>query len=611
MSKIMILPDTLCNQIAAGEVVERPAAVMKELVENSIDAGSRKISLALLHGGRKEIRVVDNGVGMEPDDALLAIERHATSKIRSLEDLQAIHSLGFRGEALPSIAAVSRFELVTREADAVSGRLLRMEGGILRDVRETGCPSGTMITVRDLFYNVPARRKFLRSVETEMAHISEQFLRLAMAHPEIHFQLSHQERLQYDFPQAKDAVQRAGQILGVDLTRRLKPFEVETPSLRLHGLAGPPDIQRANAQSLFVYVNGRPVWDRMVNRAVLGAYDSMLPKGKFPMVVMFLEILHDLVDVNVHPTKREVRFRNPGEVMETVRGAIGKGLTEARHPGGVQVPPRPLEGRDTVPPLRSQYVRETQVSLEDVLLRQIEKNPPSAPSQVGLFPPLPPRPPLSLGDGGSRGESAAVGLDAGEAVFPQEIFFSRLPVLGQLANSYILLEAPDGLVLVDQHAAHERILYDQLASDAAGEAGQRLLQSVVLNLFPREAVMMKRWLDSLREIGFEIEPFGGDSFVIHSVPAALGACSPEVLLRSLLETAHEDEKAPRWDLLAGLAKSASCHGAIRAGQKLKPEEIRHLLETLDKTAIASTCPHGRPLWFKLSLDEIARLFHRT
>jgi DNA mismatch repair protein MutL len=204
-----------------------------------------------------------------------------------------------------------------------------------------------------------------------------------------------------------------------------------------------------------------------------------------------------------------------------------------------------------------------------------------------------------------------VGLDTGEAVLPQEIFFSRLPVLGQLANSYILLEASDGLVLVDQHAAHERILYDQLASDAPKEAGQRLMQSVVINLFPREALMLKRWLDSLREIGFEIEPFGGDSFVIHSMPAALGACSPEVLLRSLLETAHEDEKAPRWDLLAGLARSASCHGAIRAGQKLKPEEIHYLLETLDKTAVASTCPHGRPLWFKLSLDEIARFFHRT
>ncbi|GLI34957.1 DNA mismatch repair endonuclease MutL [Desulforhabdus amnigena] len=607
MSRITILPDTLCNQIAAGEVVERPAAVVKELVENSIDAGSRKISLNLLQGGRKEIRVVDNGVGMDPDDALLALERHATSKIKTLDDLQAIHSLGFRGEALPSIAAVSRFELTTREADALSGRLIRVESGILRDIRETGCPPGTMITVRDLFYNIPARRKFLRSVETEMAHIGDQFLRLAMAHPEIHFQLTHQERLQYDFPRAGDLIQRAGQVLGFDKIKKLKPFSVQTPSIRLEGLVSPPDVQRASGHSLFVYVNGRPVWDRTVNRAILGAYDSMLPKGKFPMVVLFMEIQPDLVDVNVHPTKREVRFRNPGEILETVRNALLKGLLDSGRRGSLDAPQRPLSSHEQPLPQRSYCLRETQVSLEDLLLRQIERESSSSPVQVKAFPDMAPPAAHML----SPLEDSEPDAFPEESASGGEMFFSRLPVLGQLANSYILLESSDGLILVDQHAAHERVIYDRLCADGPQEAGQRLMQSVVLELLPKEALMLKRWIPSLREIGFEIESFGGNSFVIHTVPAILSNHSPDVLIRELLETAHEDEDAPRWDLLAGLAKTASCHGAIRAGQKLRTEEIHHLLETLDRTRISATCPHGRPLWFKLTLDEIARLFHRT
>jgi len=343
LSRISILPDILCNQIAAGEVVERPAAVVKELLENSLDAGGRKISLALLQGGRKEIRVVDDGSGMSPDDALLALERHATSKIKAIEDLQAIRSLGFRGEALPSIAAVSRFEMVTREAASLSGIAIRMDGGTLKDVRETGCPAGTAITVRDLFYNLPARRKFLRSVDNELSHISDQVLRLAMANPEVHFRVMHQDRQLYDFPQVRDMGERAGQVLGTRLLAQLRPFVLETRSLKVHGLMSAPEVQRPGAGHLFIYVNGRAVWDRLLNRAVLSAYETVIAKGKYPVVVLFVEVPATQVDVNVHPTKREIRFRNPGEIMETVRQALRQALEgslapEARVPSGHLVP---------------------------------------------------------------------------------------------------------------------------------------------------------------------------------------------------------------------------------------------------------------------------------
>ena len=290
MSKIAILPEILCNQIAAGEVVERPAAVVKELVENSIDAQSTGICVSLLQGGRKEIRVVDNGCGMNPEDALLALERHATSKIRSVGDLNAIETLGFRGEAIPSIAAVSRFELTTRESGAVAGITIKIEGGVLKDVREKGCPAGTQVVVRDLFYCLPARRKFLRTEETELAYIADLFLRIAIAHPEIHMQLFSQDRSQCDFPKSKTRAQRAGQVLGFDLSRSLTEVEFERNGLRLSGFLAPPDIQRTNSQHLFLFVNGRPVWDKLLQRAVLSAYEALIPRGKYPVAVLFLDI---------------------------------------------------------------------------------------------------------------------------------------------------------------------------------------------------------------------------------------------------------------------------------------------------------------------------------
>lgn len=596
MGKITILPDTLCNQIAAGEVVERPAAAVKELLENSIDAGARRVSLSLLQGGRREIRVVDDGSGMHPDDALLAVERHATSKIRSVEDLQAVSSLGFRGEALPSIAAVSRFELATREPDAVSGVIVRIEGGILRDVRETGCPPGTMVTVRDLFYNIPARRKFLRSVDTELAHINDQLLRLAIARPDIHFQLHHDERRIHDFPRARALEHRAAQILGPDVAKRLRPFSHRTPVVHVHGLAAPADIQRAGSQHLIVFVNGRAVWDRVLNRAVTAAYESLLPRGRFPLAIVFVDIEPELVDVNVHPTKKEVRLRNPGETVDAVRIAV-RGALCASRPAALSSPAQafPRRGIESAP-----HLNETQVSMDVFPQASAAAAAPSVRFQPSFDDVLP---------------SAATAEDTGSPLpdsgSREPVSFARLPLVGQVANMYILLEAPDGLVIIDQHAAHERILFDRLTSSPSREPGQRLLKSAVLDLMPREAAALRRWTGRLKDIGFDIEPFGGDSFVVHAVPSALGSCPPDLLVREFLASAHEDENAPSFEPLTALVKTAACHQAVRAGRRMKPDEIRHLLEQLDLTPFGSTCPHGRPLWHKLTHAEIARMFHRT
>jgi DNA mismatch repair protein MutL len=603
MGKIALLPDILCNQIAAGEVVERPAAVVKELMENCIDAHAGTISIRLLEAGRKEICVVDNGEGMSSDDALLAIERHATSKVRVAADLDRIQSLGFRGEALPSIAAVSRFAMVTRERQATAGTRVYIEGGVLRDVREAGCPAGTQIVVRDLFFSVPARRKFLRSRDTEMAHISDQFLRLAMAHPDIHWQLYHQGRLCYDLAHMTSHEERARRILGMELAETLRPFASDHPALRLHGLLGPPELHRASSQHLFVYVNGRPIWDRLVHRAILAAYDTLVPKGKFPVVILFLEMGPQLVDVNVHPTKREVRWREPGSVVEAVRATVSAALEELQQQRWY----RPLAGgREMLAPAPGQSLREQEV----VLTRPASAPPPAA----------------SAGDGGEgrqagfaasappSGRSSLASLPATAGAPQDEPRFAGLPVCGQLAHSYILLEAPDGLVIIDQHAAHERIVFERLSRGltAAREPRQRLTQAQVLEFLPKEAAILRRWLPGLTDLGFEIEPFGGDSFVVHAIPAAVHDQQPAQLLRELVEAAQEGEALPgRLSLLANLAKSAACRRAVKARHKLSLQEILELLRELDETLVSATCPHGRPLWWKLTHAEIARFFQRS
>ena len=647
LGKIAILPDVLCSQIAAGEVVERPAAVVKELVENSLDAGSRRIFVSLLDGGRKEIRVADNGEGMHPDDALLALERHATSKIRRVEDLHTVTSMGFRGEAIPSIAAVSRFELTTREPHATAGTVIRVEGGTVREVRETGCPAGTLVVVRDLFFNLPARRKFMRSVETETSHILDRLLRSAISRPDIHFQVSHQNRTVYDFPTVADVEKRAAQALGGDLAARLRPFSLEEGAVRIHGLVAPPDIQRASLQSLFLYVNGRPVQDKVLNRGALAAFENLLPRGKYPVAVVFLEIPPEWVDVNVHPAKQEVRFSKPGRIIEMLRRAVRAGLGTASPRTGPDDPWGPADSTPFHPggAFPGESFHESRRRFGNVPVTVSIETPPPEPVQERFAPSMlpgerrsritdDPFDPPRLREGGSQERPPAFaprerrpgGRQAFETPSPStgrtdsacltpsssdRPFFSILRVLGQIADAYILLEDSGGLIVIDQHAAHERVVFERLSADASAEPGQRLLNPAVVNLQPREAAVLTSWTRELTKYGFDIDAFGGGSFMVRAVPAVLAGIAPEELLREIIGTACEDEGPPRFDLLHRLTKTAACHGAVRTGMRLRPEEIKKLLDDLDSIPIHSTCPHGRPFWRRISLDELAKGFHRT
>ncbi len=603
MGKIAILPDILCNQIAAGEVVERPAAVVKELIENSIDAQSSRISVSLIDGGRREIRVVDNGCAMSAEDALMSLERHATSKIRSAQDMNSISSLGFRGEAIPSIAAVSRFELSTREHEALCGTSIRVEGGVIKDVREKGCPPGTQVLVRDLFYCVPARRKFLRRAETELAYITDQFLRISLANPQTHLQLQSQEKVLCDHLRCDGLLPRATMVLGPEIARSLRPVDFEKEGISVSGFLAPPDVQRTNGQSLFLYVNGRAVWDRLLQRTVLTAYEALIPRGKYPVAVIFTAIPAEQVDVNVHPSKREIRFRNPGEVISIVRAALFEALSAirpksygfSRHEGGIfqkrQAPTHvgmAFEGQAPFGPGR----RWTE--MEDGGRKTGDGG-----RKTGE---------RRREDGGGRTEAPPYSPVQGE-MDAGTFAYSRLNLIGQLANSFILLEAPDGLVLIDQHAAHERIVFSGLSKKKT-KAAQLLARPAVVDLLPKEAVMLDSLIPSLRDLGFEIEPFGGSSFAIHAVPASLSEFKPEEVLRDYLRYAEEECPADEGEILLGLARVASCHGSVRAGHRLKTEEIKRLLEMLDSIDVPFTCPHGRPLSYTLTYEQIFRFFKR-
>jgi len=607
VSKISILPDILCNQIAAGKVVERPAAVVKELIENSIDAQSTRISVSLLDGGRREIRVVDNGCGMSPEDALMSIERHATSKIRSVQDLDSISSLGFRGEAIPSIASVSRFELSTRELEALCGTCIKVEGGVLKDVRDKGCPPGTQVLVRDLFYCVPARRKFLRTAETELAYITDQFLRISLANPQIHLQLLNREKAVCEYPKCERLLQRAAQVLGAEIARSMSPIDFEKNAVRVSGFLAPPDIQRTNSQNLFLYVNGRAVWDRLLQRAVLTSYEALIPRGKFPVALLFVHIAPALVDVNVHPSKREIRFRNPGEVISVLRDGLFEALSAIRPRSYGFGRPEGGFFEKNQAPHRAETALEAQMSFGSGgpfagNARRTEaaesRGPYSSPDIV-------------------RQASEKMVPAPDETFSPAEpetdaprFAFSNLNLIGQFANSFILLEAPDGLVIIDQHAAHERIVYNSLSKKSA-TASQLLTRPAVIDLLPREAVLLKGILPSLRDIGFDIEPFGGATFAVHALPAILSEIKPEEILRDYLRYAEEECPANEGEIMLGLARTASCHGSVRAGRRLKTEEIKGLLALLDSADTPFTCPHGRPLSYKLTHEQIFRFFKRS
>jgi len=596
MATIRVMPEALANKIAAGEVVERPASVVKELVENAIDAGATQISVEVGSPAYRSIRVVDNGSGMSEDDALLCLERHATSKIFAEGDLGAIHTLGFRGEALPSIAAVSRLELQTRTREATAGTRVVVAGGVVREVCQCGCSPGTQVWVRDLFYNQPARRKFLKGERTEFGHLGDTLLHYALARHEIHLSLRPVGRPAHEWPAAFSLGDRLAQCFKTQRFLSWVPVSSGDGGLRVHGFLSPPELHRATSQTLFLFVNGRPVRDRLLSLAVMQAYRTVLPRGRFPLGVLFVELPAERVDVNVHPSKAEVRFQDGRQLVETVTRAAREALTTGERRRWERPLAAPREQRAPVEEIQERLATSWGEGRKD------EKD--FLPSAV-----------LSVTVADTAEKSAtpeAEGrMDRLASAAPR---FGDLAIIGQLLGTYLLCEAPDGLVIIDQHAAHERILFETLRVEttSASLSRQELMLPETLELSGAESAWLAETLPAFAQLGFALDPFGPTTFVVRGIPASALREEPLALLRELVAEGCAGVGQPGTDtVMERLLQLLACRLAVKAGQRLRVEEIRSLLHQLDGLDRSSTCPHGRPLWWKLTVREVERFFGRA
>lgn len=586
-------------------MVERPAAVLKELVENAFDAGATQVDVEIAAGGRKLVSVSDNGSGLNRDDALLAVERHATSKISDVDDIERISSLGFRGEALAAVAAVSRFRMQTCREGEDTGTEIVISGGKMQDVRDAGCPAGTRIEVRDLFFNVPARRKFLRSYQTELAHLRSGFVVHALARPEKGMSLSVDGRKTYSLPRNAGIEDRICDLFGADRLRTLKKVRHSTDEVKVTGYVSVPSITRANRNEQYVFVNGRATSAPVIGFAIREGYRALIPDGRFPAVFLFIETDPELVDVNVHPTKREVRFRHPSEVRDAVIESVRRALsTDAE----------PLQAPSTIPidePPSSAPPRAT----EDAYLPIEDLPPPKA----FMYPRLAPiesmtterTAPDSPGSGNAPGDGESSAPHPVSGVCDSPWVWCR--VLGQIGGLYVVLETEDGMVMMDPHAAHERVLFERFtkAVSEGSVQSQSLLMPETVELQSKDAALVRRNGDLLKEMGFGISEFGGDSFVVDALPSYFAHASPQALLPDIareLEEGGARGGRGRWreDSIA----QAACKSAVKARDRLTVDEIERLVVDLSRAGMPYTCPHGRPTLIYTSFKEINSKFGR-
>jgi DNA mismatch repair protein MutL len=588
--RVRALPEALIDQIAAGEVVERPASVAKELVENSLDAGALHVRVEVRGGGRDWIAVTDDGSGMEPADARLALQRHATSKIASADDLQRIATFGFRGEALPAIASVSRLRLRTRTLASPIGIEIRVEAGRLLGEQEAAGPVGTRVEVADLFVGVPARRKFLKSVATEWGHLSDWLARSALARPDVHFEVQRDDRPALAWPAVAEPLERVAAVLGEQEAQSFVAIGLDAGALQIEGFASRPDRHRPTLGGVHLFVNGRAVRDRLLQHALVDVYRDVLPRGRFPSAVLFLEIPTALVDVNVHPAKWEVRFADPQAVHRAVRQAVSRALETRSWLGDASPREGAPAGAGRPDAGRAAWALRT-----------------GATGDWTLASPGPP----AAGTGAEWGIARAPAADA--------LHFAEQRLLGQLLATYLVLETKQGLVLVDQHAAHERVLYERLRREWSERsvASQGLLAPIPVSLDPAAGALLADAAGALARLGFEIEPFGEATVAVRGIPALLSGSDPVMLVRELAAELLADPEARR---LAGerppvgavdrLFASLACHAARRKGELLAPAEQRALLASLDAIPWAPTCPHGRPVAVPFDEREIERRFAR-
>jgi DNA mismatch repair protein MutL len=696
MGRIHVLTDQVANQIAAGEVVERPASVVKELLENSLDAGATRIRIEVEGGGRKLLRVVDNGCGMGADDALLAFERHATSKLRSSDDLLSIATLGFRGEALPSIASVARLTLETRQPQDEAGTIVEIAGGSIQRVEPAGLAPGTTIAIRDLFYNTPARRKFLKSETTELSHIAALVTHYALAHPGKHIELHSATQALLVAPAVADAGERFYQIFGAETARHMLPIaaeldfthtgvpepppwrreaDYEPPDpgyLRVSGFVSKPDLQKLNRNSIYVFVNGRLIRDRLVLHALVEGYRNIIPPSAFPVVLLFIEMPPREVDVNVHPAKTEVRFRQPSFVHDFLRDTVRTALLQARPAasftaalGGAGLPTAssllndvsPLPGAPNPPVFSPRMAgsehEPTTYEVASFSLRAPEAEPESGrlefagPSHlVGYEPaspitpafgaesrlshnePLPlatsPEHPASQQDEAATSAAAyyaaeraalAGRRDVSGAVDDTETLakLTSLRPLGQLRESFILAVNDEGMWIIDQHVAHERILFEKILREREVESvqRQRLLMPLLIDLLPAQMIVFAAIAEELERNGFEAEPFGPRTLAVKAAPVGLKGRALEQMIEEVLAVPERRGQQENAEMRARrIAASIACHAAVKVNMPLELEKMQWLLTELAKTDHPTNCPHGRPIALRYSLRDIQRAFQR-
>jgi DNA mismatch repair protein MutL len=617
MSKIQRLPPDLANQIAAGEVVERPASVIKELVENSIDAGARRLSIAVELGGKKLIKVEDDGEGMDPDDARLAIERHATSKIRRSDDLAAIATLGFRGEALPAIASVSHFVLRTRPRHLDAGTEIRVNGGAVASVTEAGMPEGTSIEVADLFYNLPARRKFLKSDGAESAQVSRVVTQLALCYPEVGFALTSAGRKVLQCPPVTSLRERLYQLYG----DRSDLIEIRRDGgdVKLLGYVAALAEQGPTRGPQNLFVNRRIVKDRTVAHAVIDAYSRASIKERSPEMHLFIEMPHDAVDVNVHPTKAEVRFRDQSYIHELVRRTLGDALGRGPAPELQLEAPRGFAAQPSTLPLPHAYTSALPsrwvAAPTSANRRAPTSGSPIAPTSEGGFAPTSNSPIAPTSDSGLAPTSGSpIAPTSDSPIAPtSDGAFAPMMALGQFRDTFIIAVDEEGIAIIDQHVAHERILFERITERLTSGRleSQRLLEPMLVELPPASRQILISRTAELERLGFEVEEFGGDTLRVSAFPALLRREECPTALRALAEdletggtTATVDEAIKR------IAATMACHAAVKANDPLTPEKMAHILDELRRTSYSTVCPHGRPVMLRLTRREVEKNFQR-
>lgn len=596
MSKrIVILSEEIANKIAAGEVVERPASIVKELLENSIDAGATDIGVELEKGGCQSIKVIDNGSGIEHEDVPLVFERHATSKIHKFEDIFNVISFGFRGEAMPSIASVAKVELLTRRRNDLSGTKALLEGGSVKEIKPAGCPEGTQVSVSKIFANVPARRKFLKTEATEQGACLDVITRLALAHPEIRFKVMVNGREIFTAPEVTDVSKRISMVMGDDFSTHCLYVDEQKDNMSLTGFISRPEYTKSNSKSIHLFVNKRFIRDNSMTHAVLSAYRQIIEPRRYPAAVLFLNMSQEDVDVNVHPAKMEVRFQNAHSVYELISKTISQNLAQAETSKG-----------DFIYRLTSKERKDFSSSATSVR----EKSPFKS---FGMFS----RQNLQQAINEDLlkrpvAEKTVVYTDKDYVAAKETISFTGMRYVGQYADTYLIFEGDASLVLLDQHAAHERIILEELKKSAGEKViSQSLLMPEIINLTPGQITLFSDCLDFLREIGLEIEIFGRDAIAVKAVPATLAQVKISEMISDIADQLCDQNKMPSLqERKEKILVSMACHAAIKANRVLSREEVDALCRKLETTPFNLTCPHGRPITISFSLSEIERMFKR-